>query len=163
AAKKTALTKSMPPQVTEPNILGPYYRQGAPYRGKSTPPLEPGEVIVIRGQVWGHDSKRPLAHAVLDIWQANAKGRYDNDDPHKQARTPPSFESIPCPSPAFWSSKTTQPSARELSMRWASTVMPRALRPRARPAWNWPCGWIAIWCCWIWFYPAKMAWKSSAR
>jgi catechol 1,2-dioxygenase len=83
AAQQVAATRSMPSKVTETNILGPYYRQGAPYRGKITPPLEPGEVLVIRGQVWGHDSKRPLAHAVLDIWQANAKGRYDNDDAQK--------------------------------------------------------------------------------
>src|SRR5437868_3396669 len=61
-AQQVALSRSMPAQVTEPNILGPYYRQGAPYRGKITPPLEPGEVIVIRGQVWGHDTKRPLPH-----------------------------------------------------------------------------------------------------
>lgn len=83
AARQVASVRPMPAQVTEPNILGPYYRQGAPYRAKITPPLEPGEVILIRGQVWGHDTKRPLAHAVLDIWQANAKGRYDNDDQQK--------------------------------------------------------------------------------
>lgn len=70
---------------TEDNILGPFYRQGAPYRAKITPPLEPGTVLLIRGRVWGFDSKRPLAGAVLDIWQANASGRYDNDDP----RNPP--------------------------------------------------------------------------
>lgn len=66
---------------TEDNILGPYYRTGAPFRGKVTPPLEAGKVLLISGRVWAFDSKRPLANAVLDIWQANAKGRYDNDDP----------------------------------------------------------------------------------
>ena len=66
---------------TEDNILGPYYRTGAPFRGKITPPLEAGKVLLISGRVWGFDTKRPLANAVLDIWQANAKGRYDNDDP----------------------------------------------------------------------------------
>jgi catechol 1,2-dioxygenase len=75
-----------PPKVfkaTEDNILGPYYRAGAPYRAKVTPPLEPGEVLVISGRVWGLDTRKPLAGAVLDIWQANDKGRYDNDDPTK--------------------------------------------------------------------------------
>ncbi|GMU24952.1 MAG: hypothetical protein AMXMBFR13_50230 [Phycisphaerae bacterium] len=67
--------------ATEDNILGPFYRPGAPYRAKITPPREPGEVLVIRGRVWGLDTRRPLAGAVLDIWQANADGRYDNDDP----------------------------------------------------------------------------------
>jgi catechol 1,2-dioxygenase len=70
---------------TEDNILGPYYRSGAPFRGKITPPLEPGTVLVVSGRVWGHDTRKPLKNAVLDIWQANAAGRYDNDDP----RNPP--------------------------------------------------------------------------
>ncbi|HEV3260894.1 MAG TPA: hypothetical protein VG013_28845 [Gemmataceae bacterium] len=69
-------------EPTEDNILGPFYREGAPYRAKITPPLEAGVVLVITGRVWGHDTKKPLVHATLDIWQANAKGRYDNDDPH---------------------------------------------------------------------------------
>jgi protocatechuate 3,4-dioxygenase beta subunit len=68
-------------QATEDNILGPYYRAGSPFRGKVTPPLEPGKVMHIKGRVWGLDTKRPLAGVVLDIWQANDKGRYDNDDP----------------------------------------------------------------------------------
>lgn len=66
---------------TEDNILGPFYREGAPYRAKITPPLEAGTVLLIRGRVWGYDTRKPLAHATLDIWQANASGRYDNDDP----------------------------------------------------------------------------------
>ena len=69
--------------VTEDNIEGPFYRAGAPYRAKITPPLEPGTVLVISGRVYGHDTRRPLANAVLDIWQANAAGRYDNDDPRR--------------------------------------------------------------------------------
>jgi len=67
--------------LTEDNILGPYHRPGAPFRAKITPPLEPGVVLVIAGRVWGHDTKKPLTGAVLDIWQANKDGRYDNDDP----------------------------------------------------------------------------------
>jgi catechol 1,2-dioxygenase len=66
--------------ATETNILGPYYRAGAPYRAKLTPPLEPGTVLLISGRVWAHDTKKPLANARLDVWQANSKGRYDNDD-----------------------------------------------------------------------------------
>ena len=66
---------------TEDNILGPYFRDGAPYRAKVTPPLAKGATLVVRGRVWGFDTKKPLAGAVLDIWQADADGRYDNDDP----------------------------------------------------------------------------------
>lgn len=68
---------------TEDNILGPYFREGAPFRAKVTPVLEKGTPLVVRGRVWGFDTKRPLAGVVLDIWQANADGRYDNDDPKK--------------------------------------------------------------------------------
>ena len=66
---------------TEDNILGPYHRPDAPFRAKITPPLEPGDVLVVQGRVWALDSRKPLSGAVIDIWQANAQGRYDNDDP----------------------------------------------------------------------------------
>jgi len=69
--------------ATEKNILGPYFRPGAPFRGKVTPPFELGEVIVVRGRVWGFDTRKPLVGALLDVWQANSEGRYDNDDPAK--------------------------------------------------------------------------------
>lgn len=68
---------------TEDNILGPYFRAGAPYRAKVTPPHAKGTTLVVRGRVWGFDTKAPLPGAVLDIWQADADGRYDNDDPQK--------------------------------------------------------------------------------
>ncbi len=71
---------------TEDNIQGPFYRAGAPFRAKVTPPLEAGEVLLVRGRLWGHDTKRPLSGVVIDVWQANAKGRYDNDDPRKPPR-----------------------------------------------------------------------------
>src|ERR1043166_8426606 len=77
-----------PPQgaafrLTEDNILGPYHRPNAPFRGKITAPLEPGTILLISGRVWGFDTRRPLANTVIDIWQANADGRYDNDDPDR--------------------------------------------------------------------------------
>src|SRR5207237_1991392 len=46
-----------------------------------TPPLEPGTVLLISGRVWGADTHKPLPNTVIDIWQANQQGRYDNDDP----------------------------------------------------------------------------------
>jgi protocatechuate 3,4-dioxygenase beta subunit len=73
---------------TEDCILGPYYLAGAPFRGKVTRPFEPGTVLVIRGRVWGFDTKKPLAGAQLDVWQADAKGVYD-DDPNPDHRPKP--------------------------------------------------------------------------
>jgi catechol 1,2-dioxygenase len=86
-----ARDKSMPAAparlvATEDCILGPYHRQGAPYRAKVTPPLEPGVVLLISGRVWAIDKRKPLPAARLDIWQANARGRYDNDDPRNPPR-----------------------------------------------------------------------------
>jgi len=69
--------------ATEDNILGPFHRTGAPFRAKITPPLEAGRVLLISGRVWGLDTRKPLPNTVVDIWQANADGRYDNDDPQR--------------------------------------------------------------------------------
>lgn len=66
--------------ITEDNILGPFYRPGAPFRAKITPPFEKGKVVVVAGRVWSFATKKPIANATIDIWQANASGRYDNDD-----------------------------------------------------------------------------------
>ncbi|MBI3823464.1 MAG: twin-arginine translocation signal domain-containing protein [Planctomycetes bacterium] len=67
-------------RATEVNILGPYHRANVPFRAKITPPLEPGPVLVIRGRVYGLDTRQPLPSTVIDIWQADHQGRYDNDD-----------------------------------------------------------------------------------
>ena len=66
-------------EVTGPDQLGPFYREGSPYRGKVTPPMEPGALLVVTGRVWGHDSRRPLPSAVLDVWQADVRGQYESD------------------------------------------------------------------------------------
>jgi protocatechuate 3,4-dioxygenase beta subunit len=63
---------------TEESTPGPYYKPGAPFRGKLTPPLAAGTVLIIRGRIWGHDTKSPLPLARLDLWQTDAGGRYDN-------------------------------------------------------------------------------------
>lgn len=77
--------------ATEKNIPGPFYRPRALYRAKVTPPLEPGRLLVVSGRVWGLDTKKPLSMAILDVWQANEQGRYDNDDP-KNPPKPDVFE-----------------------------------------------------------------------
>jgi len=70
---------------TAKNILGPFFREGSPFRAKVTPPLAKGTVLLISGRVWGHDTGAPLPHAVIDVWHADDDGRYDNDNPE----TPP--------------------------------------------------------------------------
>jgi catechol 1,2-dioxygenase len=71
---------------TPRDVLGPFYRKGAPFRSDLSPPAAKGTALVITGSVYGAGERKPLATAVLDLWQANADGHYDNDDP---AHPPP--------------------------------------------------------------------------
>lgn len=70
--------------VTEDNVEGPFYRPNAPFRGMVAPPLAQGKVVLVRGRVYGIDTRKPLPGAVLDIWQADHTGSYDNDDSGNQ-------------------------------------------------------------------------------
>jgi catechol 1,2-dioxygenase len=58
--------------------LGPLYRRGAPWRTRLCPPDEPGEPLSISGTVTTSADCRPIASALLDIWQTNARGLYSN-------------------------------------------------------------------------------------
>jgi catechol 1,2-dioxygenase len=65
---------------TEDDVIGPYYRRHSPFRAKLTPPMAAGEVLVIAGTVWSFRTRTPVANCLLDLWQADALGHYDNDD-----------------------------------------------------------------------------------
>ncbi len=65
---------------TEDNILGPFFVKGAPFRGKISPPGAKGDVLVIKGRVWGIDTRKPIKNALIDIWQADSDGNYDYGD-----------------------------------------------------------------------------------
>ncbi|MBM3812449.1 MAG: hypothetical protein FJW20_12540 [Acidimicrobiia bacterium] len=67
-------------ETSHRDILGPFYAPGAPFRGKVTAPLEPGQTLLVRGRIWSFATKKPIANALLDIWQADAEGRYDKTD-----------------------------------------------------------------------------------
>src|ERR1043166_909502 len=77
-----AQSHSRPAGATEQTVLGPFHIAGAP-------PLENGADIArgatgapcyVRARV-SADGK-PLAGATVDIWQADAAGRYDVQQPH---------------------------------------------------------------------------------
>lgn len=57
---------------------GPFYRAGAPFRGKLSLPGEPGTTFVLSGRVWAYDTKRPLAGVVLDFWHVDMQEKYSN-------------------------------------------------------------------------------------
>jgi protocatechuate 3,4-dioxygenase beta subunit len=61
-----------------PQPYGPFYRAGAPFRGKLSVPGEPGATFVLSGRVWAFDTKRPLPGAVLDFWHVDMQEKYSN-------------------------------------------------------------------------------------
>jgi catechol 1,2-dioxygenase len=61
-----------------PVVYGPFYRPGAPFRGKLCPPGEPGTPFVLTGRVWAFDTKRPLPGAVLDFWHVDVQEKYSD-------------------------------------------------------------------------------------
>jgi catechol 1,2-dioxygenase len=63
---------------TEDNLLGPFYLANAPFR-TSIAAANEGQRLVVSGTVAGAGPSGcvPLANALVDVWQANARGRYD--------------------------------------------------------------------------------------
>jgi len=61
-----------------PQPYGPFYRTGAPFRGKLSLPGEPGTTFVLSGRVWAYDTKRPLPGVVLDFWHVDMQEKYSN-------------------------------------------------------------------------------------
>jgi catechol 1,2-dioxygenase len=68
--------------ATESTLLGPFYRPGAPELpfGASISRDGRGEPVVVSGRVLSTEGT-PIAGAVLDVWQANAHGLYEQQDP----------------------------------------------------------------------------------
>ena len=66
---------------TSPDVLGPFYRAGAPARTRLTDPGEAGDVLMLSGTVYGPDCRTPLPGALLDVWQADHAGHYDIKEP----------------------------------------------------------------------------------
>jgi protocatechuate 3,4-dioxygenase beta subunit len=65
-------------EVTADNIEGPFYKPGAPARAVLVGDRDRGERLGLGGTV-RTTACTPVAGAVLDIWQADARGGYDND------------------------------------------------------------------------------------
>lgn len=64
-------------EATEPNIEGPFYKPGAPDREALAEPGMPGTRLILTGRIVNTECA-PLRGAVLDVWQANHEGQYDN-------------------------------------------------------------------------------------
>ena len=63
---------------TDDNIEGPFYKAGAPDRSTLVARGMPGVPLIVTGRVMSTQCK-PLAGAVLDVWQCDAYCVYDNN------------------------------------------------------------------------------------
>ena len=63
--------------ATPPQTEGPYYTPDTPERFSLLEPGVAGTKLMLGGQVLATDC-RPVARALLDFWQADAGGEYDN-------------------------------------------------------------------------------------
>lgn len=65
------------PAATPAQTEGPYFKPSSPERASLLEPEMRGRRLVVSGVVRSTDC-RPVARALLDFWQADAGGRYDN-------------------------------------------------------------------------------------
>jgi protocatechuate 3,4-dioxygenase beta subunit len=62
---------------TTTDILGPFYRPGAPFKTDLVQAGTKGEILRFNGTVFGKDGKA-LKNALVEIWHCNENGEYDN-------------------------------------------------------------------------------------
>lgn len=77
------LNHEEPDQPVGYALVGPFYREGAPFRkrGESIASKDtPGTRVRISGRVLDFNKKSPIKGAILDIWQAATNGLYENQD-----------------------------------------------------------------------------------
>ncbi|MES1198279.1 MAG: hypothetical protein ABUL41_03285, partial [Chitinophagaceae bacterium] len=63
---------------TTTDILGPFYRHGAPFKTELIQPGTKGETLHFSGTVFGKDGKTPVNGGLVEIWHCNEDGEYDN-------------------------------------------------------------------------------------
>jgi len=64
--------------TTTTDILGPFYRPGAPIRQNLNPKDFKGEVLHLAGTIYKEDGKTPMSGCSIEIWQCQEDGLYDN-------------------------------------------------------------------------------------
>ena len=64
-------------KLTKSDMLGPFYKEGAPFKQRVGEGVKEGERLIITGKVMDNRCQ-PIKGAILDVWQANSTGEYDN-------------------------------------------------------------------------------------
>ncbi len=78
------LSHRKPDGATESTVFGPFHRQNAPempWGGNIAHLDKKGSPTLVSGRVLDLDG-RPIAGALLDVWQAQTSGLYDSQDPN---------------------------------------------------------------------------------
>ena len=65
-------------ELTMSTLQGPHYKEGAPLKKEFAKGIE-GEKIIITGKVFDFYDCKPIHGAILDFWQADSNGKYDNE------------------------------------------------------------------------------------
>ena len=63
---------------TTTDILGPFYRPGAPMRSELVQQGSKGQLLHFSGTVFAKDGKTPLSNSLVEIWHCDENGVYDN-------------------------------------------------------------------------------------
>jgi hydroxyquinol 1,2-dioxygenase len=77
------ISNGKPPGATESTVFGPFYREGGPEMpagGNVAEGAEGGTPTIVTGRVLDMNGK-PIAGAMLDVWQADPDGLYDSQRP----------------------------------------------------------------------------------
>ncbi len=69
---------SAPASVTPPMTEGPFFKPNSPERASLLEPGITGTPLKLTGYVLTQDCQ-PVAHALVDFWQADREGQYDNN------------------------------------------------------------------------------------
>jgi protocatechuate 3,4-dioxygenase beta subunit len=64
--------------TTTTDILGPFYRPGAPMRSNIIPPDSKGIPLQLSGVIYNEDGITPNENALIEIWQCDENQVYDN-------------------------------------------------------------------------------------
>ncbi len=64
--------------ATSRDMLGPFFREGAPFRNNIRYQKNEGEIpLKVVGRVFGSDCKMPLPDTLIDIWHCDHQKHYD--------------------------------------------------------------------------------------
>lgn len=64
--------------MTTTDILGPFYRPGAPMVSNLVKTGTKGEIVHFGGTIFDKNGKTPVKNAMVEIWHCNEDGVYDN-------------------------------------------------------------------------------------